>query len=67
MQSGCAVNVWLMCKTIRASLHTGNFSLEQVATYYACDKCTLQRNLHGRADTTYQALLDDVRRLAGVR
>jgi AraC-like DNA-binding protein len=47
--------------TIRSLLPTGSFSLEQVATYFACDKRTLQRYLRDRADTTYQALLDDVR------
>jgi AraC-like DNA-binding protein len=46
---------------IRSLLPTGNYSVERVAKCYACDKRTLQRYLREEADTTYQALLDDVR------
>ena len=45
---------------IRSLLPTGKCTVERVASYYACDKRTLQRNLR-EAGTTYQALLDDVR------
>ena len=48
-------------RIIRALLPTGNFSLGRVAKCYACDRRTLQRYLRDEADTTYQALLDDVR------
>jgi AraC-like DNA-binding protein len=46
---------------IRSLLPTGDSSLERVARCYACDKRTLQRYLRDEANTTYQALLDDVR------
>ena len=46
---------------IRALLPTGDSSLEKVAKCYACDKRSLQRYLREEGDTTYQALLDDVR------
>jgi len=46
---------------IRALLPTGDSSLEKVAKCYACDKRSLQRYLREEGDTTYQALLDEVR------
>ena len=46
---------------IRAFLPTGDCSLGRVARCYACDRRTLQRYLREEADTTFQALLDDVR------
>ena len=46
---------------IRTLLPTGQCTVERVAKYYACDKRTLQRYLREENDTTYQALLDEVR------
>ncbi|EED31147.1 hypothetical protein NOR53_2492 [gamma proteobacterium NOR5-3] len=46
---------------IRSLLPTGQCTVERVASYYACDKRTLQRYLREESDTTYQAILDDVR------
>lgn len=46
---------------LRSLLPTGSYGLEFVAKYYACDKRTVQRYLRNEADTTFQALLDDVR------
>lgn len=46
---------------IRSLLPTGNSSLDRVAKCYSCDKRTLQRHLMEEGDTTYQALLDEVR------
>ena len=57
-QKGLAHDVRVI---IRALLPTGQCTLERVAKYYACDKRTLQRYLREESDTTYQALLDEVR------
>ena len=46
---------------IRTLLPTGQCTVERVAKYYACDKRTLQRYLREENNTTYQALLDEVR------
>lgn len=46
---------------IRSLLPTGQCTVERVARFYACDKRTLQRYLREENDTTYQALLDEVR------
>ncbi|MCP5122303.1 MAG: AraC family transcriptional regulator ligand-binding domain-containing protein [Pseudomonadales bacterium] len=46
---------------IRRLLPTGQCTVERVARYYHCDKRTLQRYLREESDTTYQALLDEVR------
>ncbi len=46
---------------IRTLLPTGQCTIGRVARYYACDKRTLQRYLREENDTTYQALLDEVR------
>ena len=46
---------------IRTLLPTGHCTVERVARYFACDKRTLQRYLREENETTYQALLDEVR------
>ena len=46
---------------IRTLLPTGQCTVERVASYYSCDKRTLQRYLREESDTSYQNLLDDVR------
>lgn len=46
---------------VRYLLPTGQCSIERVARCYGCDKRTLQRCLRRQGDTTYQALLDEVR------
>jgi len=46
---------------VRYLLPTGQCSIERVARCYGCDKRTLQRCLRRQNNTTYQALLDEVR------
>jgi AraC-like DNA-binding protein len=58
---GAASRVQEIRTILRSLLPTGSYGLEQVARYYACDKRTVQRYLRDQADTTFQALLDDVR------